>query len=699
MQTFSDVKGYRPPASLQNNVAQAAAQPESRGFIADAITNMINSGWKSLRTVPEFMLSYLPQKIGGGIKNVVESAQGTAKPIQSFADIQYKPILLNEEEGKQLNVDPVRQYMGSSAELGSYILPGAMGAAKGVTALARIGSAAGRSAAGGALGGLGSGLKQDLTVPELLGQAGQGAVVGGALGGVLQGGSEAFKWLGNKIKPETLQKGGEKLQAAGTKEIYKGGEGLQTKAEPGMNAKLNKDIANFETARKWAGLDNQPVSDMNIEKSMEAVGNARESAVTNMNVQIPASQFEDKLKSKIVSTLGTSQEETNKLAGNIMDILKKGKNLTADEATRNTFLIDANDLHGLTQNDIISSARDAFYKAKGNLTKLKDPLIAEKFADDTAKSILSNADPVYKEANQIFNSYYRQLGNLSRTTNRGVVSITAGGKPTVGAQLQPFVERKIGELGVTTGKGISGLGNLGEKVSQSQLGNILQNVGQTAGNVVNRAIPVVAGPLAVAGMQPQQQGDILPTGAFDQNLGGGDYTSPGNVYTTPFSGETPNPEIQTANPYEKLPQLVQAGFTVKEAMDILKGSTSNIPATVKTQFAALQSGLDQIQQLSAMIEQGKGYFGRGQDTIGSALHNIFPDANRSALQSRLTTTLYNVARAAHGAGVMSNQDIEMFKKDLAPSFGDTPEEAQAKLEQAYAILEDKMTALNNQYQQ
>lgn len=171
------------PGAIGRIDGQEVAAPIPQAQDLGTIGNLLRGVTKPFRAVAS-MPEYL-------IQSLAAAGKGQTK----MSPTEYKSIFLTPEEEIQWANDPLKASTKSVAGLGSFLLPAGGGGA--TTAAGRIGTAAGRGAVAGAVGGYGYS-REGKELQDIL----SGGVTGGVVGGALQGTGEIIK----KLKSAGLEK-------------------------------------------------------------------------------------------------------------------------------------------------------------------------------------------------------------------------------------------------------------------------------------------------------------------------------------------------------------------------------------------------------------------------------------------------------------------------------------------------------------
>jgi len=634
-------------------------------------------------TAPKSGLEQFAEKLTSPIRAI---------PAGLFAAISGKsgednPFLTKQEEGSFYQ-DPGKFALKSAAGLASFGIPGGA-AASATTRLGAIGSAAGRGALAGGLGGYGMSEQGQ----ELQGALG-GAVTGGALGGLL--GGLGFKTTGKGAQTQP-QAPGEYTPVNRPAYLKQGTTKITQEELPRWSSFTQTPE---EQIAKFNGLD--PIKKANIEQSWRNWGVAKldetfeESIAKNGNFmnymdakgllpkETTASAFskaatkarklitEDKLKLLTGSTPSTvfdvlEEKALNNVRANYPALKENGKaiktikgvfkRLRGEGASVTDVAIDS---------EIKKLGKNVFSSQKANLNDSEN---AYKYIWGELKDIL-NEVPGYNEIEGISSASANFSKNIGKTLQQQQRGMSVFSPATAQGQLlqiqksgEKVAKLRGGVLDFLTGsKGYRTLANAPDTVKPSVVKSILPQLLQqlTSGKVAQQ-LPKVAG-IGVgmsAGATPIPQEISQPT-----------------------SKQSVTPNMQELGPlqYLAMAKKIAPDATLAQSLALAKFLMPVASVTAKKTDLQKKAGtaLSSIDKLDAILQadpsvKWKQYL---PWQVGDPEAQMFKTAGNDITDS--------LARMRTGA-VINDQEFKLYNSYI-PKITDTPQNVQFKLQQLKSIF-------------
>lgn len=516
------------------------------------------------------------------------------------------------------------------------------------------------------------------------------------------------KGVGTKIGNvgKSIEDAGTKLknnQIIGTirdrKVLERSPEAIKWAEKYGFSPNQYEDVANILTGKEGvlSNFNNNALK--NAKRSVLMPDSARENALKSVDKAIT---LEPHVKKNLKRAINDAYDVTT---GNIGTRLQeRGESRAAVMGEADIF-----DMHKTVQ-DIEKMAYEVTGKGSDDAQR-----ILRNYAGDLKKSINEAAKEIYQNPDNVQElTAALQGANLSPQLNKDIIDsirkgtdylgirsmqspavtlgkvaeaeklaplaggIAAGGNPMFANPLMQVANEVIGKpVASATGKALQTGGRAMQMASQGggQVPSALKYAGAgLAGYGIlnsltdNGETSTNPSIMAAAGMTPgSQMPGMLPGGGM-----------PAEEATVGGYGRA---ELENAYISALMDNNVEAAQAFGTMIDMLDNTEKRMADAGGGTNAKSQNAMTAMQNLMGVYEQGGGAQGP-MGALGQLLNKATFGAmnpNQAAYEDMLQAAAVAVARANGEVGVLSNQDIENYRKML-PTFSDNPQQAQIKLQ-------------------
>ena len=278
-----------------------------------------------------------------------------------------------------------------------------------------------------------------------------------------------------------------------------------------------------------------------------------------------------------------------------------------------------------------------------------------------------------------------RMGELSdQATGGGAISRAVKQVPVVGPMLDATLASPVEAGAQKAGEGMRGLGR------KFQTGEAQKTLKTVAG--VGGGLAILNG-LTNGGGEPEPAGDPMMMGMAgmdgqDQTssrMAGGAGAAADTEAEPTVAGYTQS-QLENAYVAALMDDNVDAAEAIGGMLDMIDNKQARTDKM--TTSAAKTKGAAQAENAATMMSKLNTLYeaGGGAQGVGGALSGLLNKAtfgalnpNQAAYEDMLQAAAVAVARANGEVGVLSNQDIENYRKML-PTFSDNPKQAQLKLQ-------------------
>ena len=278
-----------------------------------------------------------------------------------------------------------------------------------------------------------------------------------------------------------------------------------------------------------------------------------------------------------------------------------------------------------------------------------------------------------------------KMGELSdQAAGGGAFSRTVNQVPVIGPMLDAVLSSPV-EAGAQ--KAGEGMRRLGRKFQTGEAQKTLKTVAGVGGGLA------ILNGLTNGGGEPEPAGDPMMMGMAGMDgqdqMGGrmtGGAGAAADTEAEPTVAGYTQSQLENAYVAALMDDNVDAAEAIGGMLDMIDNKQARTDkmttSAAKTKGAAqAENAAMMMNKLNALYEAGGGAQG-----VGGALSGLLNKAtfgalnpNQAAYEDMLQAAAVAVARANGEVGVLSNQDIENYRKML-PTFSDNPKQAQLKLQ-------------------